>query len=88
MAREHNMRVTTRGGGHSYAAYGLGGVGRTGLVVDMQAFQSFDYDETNCTVTAGAGFRLGDLAVALTKHGRALPRKGRGYCPGPILTFS
>ena len=73
------LSTVTRSGGHSYAAFGLGGEQEPGaLTIDMKHFRSFSYDDATTTATFGPGLRLGDLALALNDHGRALPH---GTCP-------
>ncbi|KAI5895779.1 FAD-binding domain-containing protein [Schizophyllum commune H4-8] len=66
------LDVTTRSGGHSYVAGGLGGKNGS-LVVDLGSFKSIEVDEETDTVTVGPGARLGDVARILNDYGRALP---------------
>lgn len=76
-AAAQNITVGARGGGHSYAARGLGGKNDT-LVIDMSNFADISVDTTNNQVSIGGGARLGDVALALNAKGRALPH---GSCP-------
>ncbi|KAL1733556.1 hypothetical protein EV714DRAFT_281638 [Schizophyllum commune] len=57
---------------HSYVAGGLGGEDGS-LVVDLSNFKDIVVDEVTNTVQVGAGNRLGDVALRLNDHGRALP---------------
>lgn len=77
-AKGYGVKVQARGGGHSYAAMGLGG--RDGsFIVDMKKFKSISID-SNKIATVASGVRLGDLATYLYNNGkRALPH---GLCPG------
>lgn len=77
-ASKFDIKVAARGGGHSYAAMGLGGKDGS-FIIDMKKFKSISLDRNN-VATVGAGVRLGDLASALYDLGeRALPH---GLCPG------
>lgn len=75
--------MVARSGGHSYAAFSLGGVIRSerderSVVVDMHAFQTLEYDATNGMLTVGSGILLGTMLEFLESHGRLLPS---GSCP-------
>ncbi|RPA74065.1 FAD-binding domain-containing protein [Ascobolus immersus RN42] len=73
-----NVKMSVRGGGHSYGAFGLGGEnGR--LVIDVERFQSVVYNSSNQRAQVGAGLRLGNMAAKLASYGRALPH---GTCAG------
>lgn len=77
--RKFRRFPVTRSGGHSYAAFGLGGEDERGaLTIDLQNFKSFSYENATQLATFGPGTRLGDLALALNSYGRALPH---GTCP-------
>lgn len=70
--------VNARSGGHSYAAYGLGGADGH-MVVDLSNLNDVSVDIATGVATIGAGSRLGDIAIALFNlAGRALPH---GTCP-------
>lgn len=74
----NNVKVQAKGGGHSYAAFSLGGENGS-LVVSMENFQNVSVD-ANDIATVGAGLRLGNMALALLNGSqRALPH---GSCPG------
>ncbi|KAF8463457.1 hypothetical protein BDZ91DRAFT_306170 [Kalaharituber pfeilii] len=76
-AAQYGVKVQARGGGHSYAAMGLGGTDGS-FVVDMKKFKSITLQ--NDIATVGAGVRVGDLATYLYNNGqRAIPH---GLCPG------
>ncbi|SGY26117.1 BQ5605_C018g08701 [Microbotryum silenes-dioicae] len=77
-ARNSNKPVTARGGGHSYAAYGVGNGNAKGLVVYLSNFQNITLAQDNFTVIVGGGTHLGDIAVQLDKWGLGL---AHGVCP-------
>ncbi|SCV73740.1 BQ2448_6170 [Microbotryum intermedium] len=77
-ARNSNKPVTARGGGHSYAAYGVGNGNDQGLVVYLSNFQSIQLKEDNRTVVVRGGAHLGDIAVQLNKWGLGM---AHGVCP-------
>ncbi|KAH9840539.1 uncharacterized protein C8Q71DRAFT_888993 [Rhodofomes roseus] len=65
--------VTARSGGHSYAAYGLGGANGH-LVIDLANINEISVDNSTGVATVGTGNRIGDIAIALfDQAGRALP---------------
>ncbi|OAV99047.1 hypothetical protein PTTG_02415 [Puccinia triticina 1-1 BBBD Race 1] len=71
------LPVSPRAGGHSYAAYGLGGTNGA-LVIDLQRINQISIDSGG-EATIGTGSRLGDIALSLNRQGgRALPH---GVCP-------
>ncbi|KAF8634258.1 hypothetical protein AX17_004215 [Amanita inopinata Kibby_2008] len=72
----YNHRVVARSGGHSYIANGLGGKDGV-LVVDLKNITRINVSSSG-TATIETGNRLGDVALALNKKGRALPH---GTCP-------
>ncbi len=63
-ATSTGTKVTARSGGHSYAAYGLGGEDGH-LVIDLRNFQEISLDNQAHVATVGAGVRLGNLAERL-----------------------
>ncbi|KAJ7577644.1 glucooligosaccharide oxidase [Mycena floridula] len=67
--RSLNLSVTARSGGHSFIANALGD-GR--LVVDLSLMKNITVLQ-NGEAHIGTGNRLGDVALALNEHGRALP---------------
>ncbi|KAL8912101.1 MAG: hypothetical protein Q9171_002817 [Xanthocarpia ochracea] len=77
-AAKYKVKVQPRGGGHSYAAFGLGGQNGA-MVIDLQSFQQVSLDVNNIA-KVGGGVRLGNLAQAIyDQKQRALPH---GTCPG------
>ncbi|PPQ96356.1 hypothetical protein CVT26_005043 [Gymnopilus dilepis] len=73
----YNYKAIARSGGHSYIANGLGGKDGS-VVVDLSNFKTVTVDSSTNIATIGTGNRLGDIALALNNHGRALPH---GTCP-------
>lgn len=73
-AREHDIAVTARSGGHSYAGYSC----NDGLVIDVSPLARVRVDESSSTVVVGAGTRLIDFYDGLAQHGRLVPA---GSCP-------
>ncbi|KAK7039845.1 Glucooligosaccharide oxidase [Favolaschia claudopus] len=72
------LRVVARSGGHSYIANGLGG--RNGaLVVDLSKLKQITVRPSNNTALIETGNRLGDVALALNAHGRAMPHGSCSY---------
>ncbi|KAF8421356.1 hypothetical protein EV426DRAFT_536288, partial [Tirmania nivea] len=77
-ARKYNKLVAARGGGHSYAAYGLGG--KNGAwVIDLQRFDKVDIAIHGEYAIVGAGNRLGRVALQL--YDRAKKAIPHGLCP-------
>ncbi|KAI0744342.1 FAD-binding domain-containing protein [Daedaleopsis nitida] len=72
----HNVKVNARGGGHSYAAHGLGGEDGH-LVVSLDNLRHLSMDGTNAII--GAGNRLGDVALYLWNNGKRA--MAHGTCP-------
>ncbi|KZS95586.1 FAD-binding domain-containing protein [Sistotremastrum niveocremeum HHB9708] len=76
-AAENRFPVSALSGGHSYAAFGLGGQNGQ-VVVNLHKMKNITL-YANGTVTSQTGNRLGDLASAIWFQGkRALPH---GTCP-------
>lgn len=73
-----SMRVTAKGGGHSYGSFGLGGEDGH-LVIDLDRMTSIIVDHDN-VATIQPGARLGSVALELFRQGqRAI---AHGSCPG------
>ncbi|KAF9445946.1 glucooligosaccharide oxidase [Macrolepiota fuliginosa MF-IS2] len=72
-----NYNVVAQSGGHSYIGNGLGGKNGS-IVVDLRSFKDITFDSGNNTARVGTGNRLGDIALALGAHERAIPH---GTCP-------
>jgi FAD/FMN-containing dehydrogenase len=69
-AREHDLEITVRSGGHSAA--GLGGA-NGGLLVDMSAMRGVEADPRTRIARANGGSLLGELDVAAQAHGLVCP---------------
>ncbi|CAE6538198.1 unnamed protein product [Rhizoctonia solani] len=70
--------VVARSGGHSYAAYGIGGQDAA-LVIDLSRMTILSLNNVTGEATVQTGIRLGPLAQELWNQGRrALPH---GTCP-------
>ena len=77
------LKVSARGGGHSYTSLGLGGE-NDHLAVDLTRMNSISVDATTHVATIGAGARLGDVArVLFSNGGRAI---SHGSCPAVGLS--
>jgi len=65
-ARDHNLALAIRSGGHSANGYStVDG----GIVIDLRELKSIDLDESARTVWAGAGLTAGELSAATTAKG-------------------
>ncbi|KLU86886.1 hypothetical protein MAPG_05893, partial [Magnaporthiopsis poae ATCC 64411] len=73
------VKVQARGGGHSYAAFALGGKDGS-LVIDLSGLQGVTVDASSGIARVGGGVRLGNLATALYNQGRRAV--SHGTCPG------
>lgn len=69
-AREHDLRVAVRGGGHN--GPGLGSV-NDGLMIDMSMMKGVRVDPSNSTVRVEAGCTSGDVDHATHVYGLAVP---------------
>ncbi|GAA5886806.1 hypothetical protein JCM6882_005897 [Rhodosporidiobolus microsporus] len=77
-ASQTNTKVSARGGGHSYASYGLGGDDGA-LVIDLGGFRNITVSGEG-VATVGAGNRLGDIYLSLNEQGGWAV--AAGTCPG------
>jgi FAD/FMN-containing dehydrogenase len=69
-ARQHDLRLAIRGGGHNGA--GLGTVD-DGVVIDLSPLNSVEVDPQARTVRAGGGCKWGEVDAATGEHGLATP---------------
>ena len=70
LARENDVAVAVRGGGHNVAGHAvLDG----GLVIDLSEMRSVDVDPKARTVRAGGGATIADVDRATQAHGLAVP---------------
>jgi FAD/FMN-containing dehydrogenase len=69
-AREHDLEVAVRGGGHSAAGYSSCD---DGIVIDVGPMKKFEIDVENRTGRFGAGLTWGELDAATQEHGLAVP---------------
>ncbi|EPS41612.1 hypothetical protein H072_4489 [Dactylellina haptotyla CBS 200.50] len=77
-AKQFRVKVSARGGGHSYSAQGLGGANGA-AVIDMQRFHDVVYDASTELAQVGGGARLGNIARKLYDQAkRGIPH---GTCP-------
>ncbi|KAG0140347.1 hypothetical protein CROQUDRAFT_665307 [Cronartium quercuum f. sp. fusiforme G11] len=79
IAAGEKLPVSARSGGHSYAAYGLGGKNGA-LVVDLSRLKTVSVDQSTGNALIGPGNRLGDVAIGLNAQAkRALPHGTCSY---------
>ena len=69
-ARDHDLLVAVRGGGHSVAGFS---VCDGGIVIDLSLMKHIDVDPDARTVRAQPGVLLGELDAATQQHGLATP---------------
>ncbi|KAL4889429.1 hypothetical protein BDV59DRAFT_210350 [Aspergillus ambiguus] len=69
-----NIKLSPRGGGHSYAAYSFSGH----VLLDPSHMKNISIDDEKMEATVQFGQTLGPLATAIGKKGYALPH---GTCP-------
>ncbi len=69
-ARRHNIPVAIRGGGHSYAGFG---VADGALQVDLGAFHAVKVDRDRRVVSVGGGTRIKELLAAILPLGLHTP---------------
>ena len=74
-ADRHDVRVTARSGGHSYAGYSTL---EEGVVVDLRRLDGIAVDRGAHRVSVGAGAHAIAIVDALARHGGAVPL---GSCP-------
>jgi hypothetical protein len=69
-AREQGLRLSVKGGGHSYAA---NSVADGGLLIDLSLMKAVGVDTEARTVTVEGGVTCAELDAATQKHGLATP---------------
>src|SRR5260221_5321292 len=69
-ARRHGVPVSIRGGGHSYAGFG---VADGALQVDLGAFNTVRVDKDRRVASVGGGVRIRDLLAATLAAGLVTP---------------
>jgi FAD/FMN-containing dehydrogenase len=69
-ARENDLLLAVRGGGHNVAGTASA---EGGLVLDLSAIKDIEVNEEQRTVRAGAGVTIGELDEETQKHGLATP---------------
>jgi len=69
-ARQHELEVSVRGGGHNYGGYALCD---RGLMIDLTPMKTVTVDPTGRRVRCGGGTTWGELDAATQEHGLALP---------------
>ena len=67
-AREHDLLISVRGGGHNYAGKS---VCEGGLMIDLSPMKGIIVDPGRQTARADAGLRLGEFDQATQAHGLA-----------------
>ncbi|KAH7176755.1 hypothetical protein EDB81DRAFT_773519 [Dactylonectria macrodidyma] len=78
-AVKHNVKVSAKSGGHSYASFGFGGNDGL-LVLELDRMYSVKLNKADNTAKIQPGARLGHVATELYNQGkRAL---SHGTCPG------
>ncbi len=73
-ARQHDIQLSVRSGGHSYGGWSTG----PGLVIDVSPMNQVHVNAASGLATVGSGTRLIDLYAALAPHNLAVPG---GSCP-------
>ena len=63
-ARECDLPLSVRGGGHDWA-------GRAGIVIDLSGMNAVTVDAANCTARIAGGARAADVAAAADPLGLA-----------------
>jgi FAD/FMN-containing dehydrogenase len=74
-ARRHTLPVAVRGGGHSYAGFG---VADGALQIDLAAFNTVTVDPGRRVASVGGGTRIKDLLTATLAAGLVTPMGGCG----------
>ncbi len=72
LAKEHKLVVVPRGGGASYSD-GYVGNNLQHVLLDLRGLSTIEIDDTNATVTVGAGVTWAELKTKLDAHGWRTP---------------
>jgi len=70
LAREHDLELAVRSGGHSGAGHG---VTEGGVVIDLSAMRALEIDPVSKTAWAETGLTAGAYTSAAAEHGLATP---------------
>ncbi len=84
-ARRHSVPVAIRGGGHSYAGFG---VADGALQVDLSAFTTVTVDQGRRVASVGGGARIRDLLAATLEAGLVTPMGSCGSVGVAGLTLA
>jgi FAD/FMN-containing dehydrogenase len=84
-ARTHAVPIAIRGGGHSYAGYG---VAESALQIDLGALTAVSVDREGKTAVVGGGARIRDLLSATLPHGLYTPMGACGAVGVAGLTLA
>jgi FAD/FMN-containing dehydrogenase len=84
-ARRHNVPIAIRGGGHSYAGFG---VADGALQVDLGAFTTVTVDQGRRVASVGGGTRIRDLLTATLAAGLVTPMGSCGSVGVAGLTLA
>ncbi len=84
-ARKHTVPVAIRGGGHSYAGYG---VADGALQIDLGTFTTVRVDRDRRVASVGGGTRIRDLLAATLAAGLYTPMGGCGAVGVAGLTLA
>ena len=69
-ARQHALPIAIRGGGHSFAGFGIAD---GGLQIDLAAFNTVNVDRDRRIASVGGGTRIRDLLIATLAAGLVTP---------------
>jgi FAD/FMN-containing dehydrogenase len=84
-ARKHTIPIAIRGGGHSYAGYG---VADGALQIDLGTFNTVTLDRDRRVASVGGGTRIGDLLRATLAAGLYTPMGSCGSVGVAGLTLA
>jgi FAD/FMN-containing dehydrogenase len=84
-ARKHDIPIALRGGGHSYAGYG---VANGALQINLATFSTVTVDPDHRVASVGGGTRIRDLLTATLAAGLYTPMGGCGSVGVAGLTLA